>query len=153
MNKNTLTGFSSGTEYNSYFSFDLSGVTGTVVSAQLALEQQMYYGADASETASIWDVSTNADVLSATSQSIAIFLDLQSGTQYGTLTGSPDTTGTIITTTLNAQAVSALNAARGSKFSVGLHLATLSGQMQNAEGLRFSASAEPRMNQLILTLQ
>jgi hypothetical protein len=153
VNKNTFTGMSPPSHYNSYFTFDLSGVTGTIVSAQLSLELEHFFGTDMSETASIWDVSASASQVSMSSTSTTIFQDLQSGSKYGTFTGTPAAVGTNIATTLSAQAIKDLNTARGSTFAVGVHIDSLSGQVMMDEGLRFSTQTEPRTDQLILTVQ
>ena len=152
-NKNTFTGFSSQVRYNSYFNFDLSAVTGKITGAQLVLEEEAFFGPDMSETASIWDVSESASVLSTNTQSTVIFQDLQSGNQYGSVTGTFSGIGASLTTALSNQALTDLNAARGRSFSIGVHIDTLSGQQQLDEGLRFGEGIEPRKNELILTVQ
>src|SRR5713101_4870185 len=78
-NKNTYTGFSPPFQYNSFFSFDLSAVKGTIVSAQLVLEEESFFGVDPSETASVWDVSTSTAVLAKGGTTPGVFQDLQSG--------------------------------------------------------------------------
>jgi hypothetical protein len=156
MNKNTFTGFSPPFQYDSFFSFDLSSVSATIVSAQLVLEEESYFGSDASETASVWDVTASAAVLAAGGTQMGVFQDLQSGHQYGTFSGAPTDLGTALaikTIKLSGTAVADLNAARGKSFSVGVHIDTLSGQHQQDEGLRFSQGTEPRQHQLILTVQ
>jgi hypothetical protein len=152
-NKNTYTGFSPPFQYNTFFSFDLSGVKGTVVSAQLVLEEESFFGVDASETASVWDVSTSATVLAKSGTTPGVFKDLQSGNQYGTFTGTAKDVGTNLTIPLSSKAVADLNAAVGRVFSVGVHIDTLSGQLQHDEGLRFSQDSETRKHQLVLTVQ
>ncbi len=152
-NKNAFTGYSPPAHYNTYFNFDLSAVSGEITAAQLVLEEEAFFGTDMSETASIWDVSASAAALSSSTQSIAIFQDLQSGNQYGSVTGVAGAgVGTPLSATLS-KALSDLNAARGHAFSVGVHIDTLSGQTHADEGLRFGLGSEPRKNELILTVQ
>jgi hypothetical protein len=67
--------------------------------------------------------------------------------------GTAQAIGTTFTIALNPKAVTDLNAARGGSFSVGVHIDTLSGQTFDDEGIRFSDGAEPRTDQLLLTVQ
>ena len=151
-NKNTFTGFSPPFTYNTYFLFDLSSVNGKIVSATLVLEEEHYFGSDMSEAASVWDVS-NPATLSSTSQSAAIYSDLQTGNAYAKFSATALGVGTMISTPLSGQAVTDLNAAHQGPFAVGVHIETLSGQKNADEGLRFSMDTEQRKNQLVLTLQ
>jgi hypothetical protein len=152
-NKNTFTGYSPTTHYNTFFNFDLSAVSGQITAAQLVLEEEAFFGTDMSETASIWDVSTSAALLSSSTQSSAVFQDLQSGSQYGSITGVAGAIGSPLSATLSKQALADLNAARGRAFSIGVHIDTLSGQTRADEGLRFGMGSEARRNELILTVQ
>jgi hypothetical protein len=149
INKNTFTGSTMGNIYNSYFNFDLSQVKGTITSALILLHEETYYGTDASETVSVWDVTAAPDSVSTSAQSVAIYQDLQSGNEYGSFTVVPALTGSSLTVGLSAKAVADLNAARGAAFTLGLHIDTLSGKMGD-EGVRFSTADEPQPNQLIL---
>ena len=156
-NLNTFTGlnaaYSPPRQSNTFFSFDLSAVKGTIVSAELVLEQEHYYSTDPSETASTWDVSASPAILMSTANSLAIFQDLQSGVQYGSFIGTAQDTGTKHTTTLNANAIADLNGARGSSFSVGVHIDSVPPGSQISQGIRFSLGPEARTHQLILTVQ
>jgi hypothetical protein len=152
-NKNTFTGYSPPFTYNTYFKFDLSSVNGKIVAATLVLEEEHYFGSDMSESASIWDVSTNPNTLSSSGQSAAIYSDLQTGNAYGKFSTTSLGVGMTISTPLSGQAVADLNAAHQGPFAVGVHIETLSGQRNADEGLRFSMDTEPRRNELVLTLQ
>ncbi len=156
VNDNTLTGYYSPgnvpTEYNSYFSFDLSSVSGLVVSATLLLELETFYGSDSSETLSVWDVSTPAATLEATGDDTSIFDDLQNGNSYGSYTAVPSEDGSILTIPLDAQAIADINAALGSAFSVGVHIDSLA-KIEYLEALRFSAYNEARVHELVLGVQ
>jgi len=152
-NDNTLTGFFNGTGYthNSYFIFDLSGVTGTVIAAELQLEVDDYTSPDPTETVSFWDVSTPAVTLEATGTGqTQIYNDLMSGHAYGSWPFQPSDEGTVVTIALDAQGVVDINAALGGFFSVGGHAATVSGGA--SQWVRFSMQAEPRIHYLVLTL-
>ena len=67
--------------HRSYFSFDLGGITGTVISAVLEVRR---YSTNEGATLQLFDVSTSATAL-AQRQILdsAIFNDLGSGTSYG----------------------------------------------------------------------
>jgi hypothetical protein len=149
-NDNTYTGRYAEGLYNSYFIFNLAGLAGTVVSAELVLEQENYYGNEL-ETVSLWDVTTNATTLEASGFDSAILSDLQSGNQYGSFELTADDIGTFHVIALSAQAVSDLNAALGGSFAVGAHLETLSPSMN--DGVRFSELSEARVHELVLEFQ
>jgi hypothetical protein len=108
-NNNTYTGQDGdGTQrFNSFFSYDLSGLTGAQVrTAKLRLELEAYFGPDASEAVSLFDVSTPANVLEASgSERPDIFQDLQSGNSYATVNFTRGQVGTVVEITLNSQAV------------------------------------------------
>lgn len=151
-NDNTFTGFDGSYVLNSYFIFDLSGITGNKTGARLRLELQNYYGVDPSETCSVYDVSTDAATLEAdgTGQT-AIFNDLETGNVYGTFEVESGDVGSIIEIPLSAKAISDINKAAGGTFAVGIHLDTYSGGIAAAEGVRFSQLSEARTHQLVLT--
>ncbi|HKQ50422.1 MAG TPA: S8 family serine peptidase [Phycisphaerae bacterium] len=148
-NNNTFTGQDGGGAdiFNSYFSFDLSGV-GTVASATLRLELENYYGPDPSESVTVHDVSTPAATLEASGTNVAIFNDLQTGSVYATFTARASDVGTILDIPLSAAAINDINAA-GGYFSVGLHCDQIT-LPSGDEGVRFSQSDEPRVHQLVL---
>jgi hypothetical protein len=148
-NNNTLTGRSIlNNEYNSYFIFDLTGVTGTVIVASLKMEIEGYTTPDASETLSIWDVNTAPATLEASGNDVAIYNDLMTGNSYGTFIVTSADKGMILDIPLNAQAVTDMNNALGGKVSVGLHVDTLGAA--SSEWIRFSAGSEQRTHQLVI---
>jgi len=149
----TVVGYYSSTQYmyNSYFVFDLSGITGDKTGARLRLELQLYTSGDLSETFSVYDVSTDAATLKAddTGQT-AIFNDLQTGEVYGTFEVTAGDVGTIIEIPLSAEALSDINTAAGGFFAVGIHLESYSGGGMSDEVVRFS-DVGPGTYQLVLT--
>jgi len=146
-NNNTLTGQTT-SQYNSYFSFDLSGLTGTVLTAELHLEIEDHDSVDGQETVSVWDVSTPAATLEATGNSTTIFNDLMSGNQYGTFTVLQSEVGSIKVIPLNSQALTDINAALGTDVSVGCHVDSIVGS--STQWVRFSMGSEARTHQLVL---
>ena len=128
---NYVVGRSFGKEFRNFFTFDLSSLSGTVISANLELKR----GVNAGETNHVYglfDVSTDAATLNNNSSLNAdIFNDLGTGTSYGTF----NVPGTFIRSRdggnlilpLNAAAVADINAAAGGFFSIGGALLNLSG--------------------------
>ncbi len=145
-NDNTITGsYRSGS--NSYFVFDLSdlsGLSGIILSVTLELEHE-YYSGDATETFSVWDVSTDSATLEADGYSEPIYYDLMTGNLYhpGTVLSSA-TLGTVLSVELNEQAVADVQAALGGDFAVGVHSESEPGTF------RFSNGSEVRNNRLII---
>jgi PEP-CTERM motif len=114
-------------DHRSFFVFNLSGVSGTVVSAALNIFNSAYSSADPSETLGIFDVSTPIAVLIATGTGqIPIYDDLGSGTLFGSTTVSPANNNANVTITLNSVALAALQSGLGSDFAFGGALTTLS---------------------------
>lgn len=152
-NNNTLTGRSNNLDHNAYFSFDLNGLAGTVTSAELHLEVEMYFGSDPSETISLWDVSTPAATLEASGNNPAIYSDLMTGQSYGNAIVLSSEMNTIKVFTLTDAALTDLSTALGGKFSVGLQAATLSSMGPTEEAVRWSVANEPRIHELHLQIQ
>jgi FG-GAP-like repeat len=152
-NKNYLVGQFSGTDWHDYFVFNLSGVTLAVVGAQLKIfNPASGYGSDfPSDTYGVFSVSTPISSLEATgSGQIGIFNDLISGTSFGSQTVSAASNGQIVTVTLNAAALAALNGALGSPFAVGGDLTSL---VDGNSQYLFSGSGNAGdARQLVLTL-
>lgn len=150
-NNNTITGRTS-TEYNSYFAFDLTSLSGqTVISAELRLELEGHTGM-AMQDISIWDVSTPTNTLEASgSNQVAIFQDLQSGNQYASLSGLLNSqVGQVLVMPLGPAAITDLQSKVGTNnFAVGVHnesAATATG----TNWVRFSSAGEVRTHQLVL---
>lgn len=124
-NQNYFVGFISGEDleesstFRDYFTFDLTGVTDIVTSATLQLFT--FDVSNESElTLALYDVLTTAAALDTTSEpNLTIFDDLGSGTSYGNFSELTGKENTIIRITLNSDALIAINAARGSSFSIG----------------------------------
>ncbi len=149
-NDNTLTGHTSIDDYNSYFSFNVTGVTGTIIAAELVLEIESFSSGDGTETLSVWDVSTPAATLEASGTSVAIYNDLMQGNSYGTFTVLQSDVGSNKTIVLSPQAVADITAAIGGDFSVGCHVDTIVGTA--TQWVRFSSGSEARIHQLVLSV-
>jgi hypothetical protein len=123
-NDSYFVGTIGGGVFNDFFVFDLGGVNGTITSAQLQLfEPDGGYSSDlASETYDVGSVSTPIATLIATqtgAAGLAIRDDLAAGTLYGTVTTTAADDGTVITITLNAAALAALNASENMQIAFG----------------------------------
>ena len=114
-------------ETRSFFTFDLSSLSQTALSATLEVVRYSYLSPDPSETLGLFDVTTDAATLNNnTGPDAAIFADLGSGTTYGTFVipaYSFSNTETL-TFPLNAGAIANINASTGF-FSIGGALLSL----------------------------
>ena len=145
----TVTGDADGNTYNSFFTFDLSAISGTVTSGTLRLELELYLSPDASEAFSIYDVTTDVNILNQhCSNCIGTFNDLQSGAIYGAGAVSASDVNTVIDITLSSLAIADINTASGELFAVGVSLDELFST--GNEAIRWSAGREYRTHQLVL---
>lgn len=148
-NDNTITGLNGTQNYNSYFVFTLGFTASTVASVTFEVEKENYSSGDATETISIWDVTTPPATLEAdpanTTVGAQVHADLQSGTTYGTgMVQMSAPTGSVISVPLNAAAATAVKAALGGDFAIGVHVDTQPGWV------RFSATIETRVARLVI---
>jgi PEP-CTERM motif len=110
--------------FNNYFVFDLGQVTAPITSAVLSIGNGNGYVAGVLSTYSLFDVSTavgQLDVERATASAAgaAIFNDFESGTLFGTRSITSVVQNSQVSTTLNSDAVAALNSARGQRWAIG----------------------------------
>jgi len=107
--------------FRSFYTFDLTGVTGTITGATLRV---MRGDQDGDATISLWDVSTAANVVNQNYQLINndIFTDLGSGKTYGSDVVQGGSYYSTISLTLEAAALDDLNAAKGGFFTIGAKL-------------------------------
>lgn len=102
--------FTQNEDFRSFFSFDLSGISGTVTSA--TLEVRRYNQIRSPLTLGLFDVTTPAATLITTRQDISspvIFADLGSGISYGTFEVVTGASTDILSFALDAAAVSDIN--------------------------------------------
>jgi hypothetical protein len=118
-NSNYITGFNNTGIARSFFSFDISSLSGLVANG-VSLQLRRFNsnaGNDPTETLEFWDVSTDPTVLNANGPANlqatidAVFADLGGGVSYGqhSVPGT-GATGDILTFALDADAVNDLNA-------------------------------------------
>jgi hypothetical protein len=101
-----------------YFTFDLSGLTGQVITAiELRLRR---YDQTSNVTLSFFDVGTTATALAQRGgTSSAIYNDLGTGTAYGSFRVVDGASTDVLSFVLNPDAVADANAAIGGYFSIG----------------------------------
>lgn len=146
-----------------YHAFDLTGLSGTISGATLRIWADVgaYDSSAGSETAGLFSVSTPASVLddplSDTVAAAGAFLDLGSGTSYGSFVTSAADDSSYIDVVLNAAAIADLNAAIGGSWSVGGALQSIDGSYNVAFNLservlkNDSSTASEPPAQLVLT--
>lgn len=109
--------------FRSFFSFDLSGISGVVTSARFDVRRYDQYS---SVDLSLWDVSTSANALITTRSNISsptIFADLGSGNSYGLYTVAAGDSTDVLSFQLNAAALNDINEDVGlGYFSIGAAL-------------------------------
>ena len=106
-----------GGRIRNFFVFDLSGLTGQVVSAELSAPSYGGHGGPAVLT--LYDVSTPPATLGPTVEgAIQVFDDLGSGATYGAVTVA-DPMASMITVPLSTTGVTALQAGVGRTFAMG----------------------------------
>ncbi|MEO8249061.1 MAG: PEP-CTERM sorting domain-containing protein [Burkholderiales bacterium] len=131
--------------YRSFFSFDLSGITGVVASASFNVQR---YTQSAIVNLGLWDVSTDAQTLRGSgAANPAIFADLGSGTSYGMFTVDTGASSDVLTFSLNAAALSGINATLGS--GSGSRYFSIGAALQGA-GFIFSNSVSAGTQDLVL---
>jgi hypothetical protein len=121
---NAYTGNYAGDRYNSWANFDLSSLSGPVVSAQLEVTTVSYPVGAGPYTLGIYDVSTSYEDLQLFIGGVAAYNDFMTGNLYAS---SSFGDGTVLTLTLSSAAVADLNANLGGTFRVGFTNLTLNG--------------------------
>ncbi len=135
--------------FRNFFVFDLSGITGQILTATLMIENPQYVSGDPSETWTTFDVTTPIPTLVAGGTGLmSIYNDLGNGTIYGSTVVTLNTT--LVKVPLDADAISALNAAVGNQFAIGGALTTLDG-LVNREWV-FGNSNATYVRKLVLSV-
>lgn len=141
-----------GLNRHNFFVFDLASIYDVIIGAQLRLFNPAdgYLSPDPSETYTVFDVFTPITTLLAGGSGLtSIFNDLGYGLTFGSVVASAADTDTQINITLNANALTALNAASG-LFAFGGAITSLSGGTSN-EFLFANSGTFTSFNDLVLT--
>jgi hypothetical protein len=128
-NNNTLTGML-GVEYRSFYEWTLPTFAGHVTGAHLEMALPYSLGVDqGTQTGAMFDVAASdlpyLTLTDGAGQGTLIFADLGSGTSYGTFTISEADAFTTFRIDLDAAAISALDAANGGTFALGMRNTTV----------------------------
>jgi hypothetical protein len=137
--------------FQNFFVFDLTAISGSILTATLVVENPTngYLSGDSSETWTTFDVTTPIPSLVAGGYNLtAIYEDLGSGANYGSIVVMPTTT--LVQVDLNNAALTALNASTHSQFAVGGALTTLDAQA-NREWV-FGNSGATNVRRLVLSV-
>lgn len=105
-----------------FFTFDLSNVTGNILSASLNIGNSSsgYYGPAGGMTLSFFDVFTDLDVLGASGSGMTgIFGDLGSGDLLASYLAMPSDVNTQVLISLNAMGLAHLQRAFGGRWGIG----------------------------------
>ncbi len=115
-------------EYRDFFVFDLAGVapvTGAVLT--LFTPTDGFFSPDATETFSIFDVSTPVATLTSGAGGASAFGDLGSGPSFGSVVMSEASEGGLVSIVFNAAGIAAINDSLGGLFALGGAVTTLGG--------------------------
>jgi hypothetical protein len=129
-NDNYVTGQIGRSNYHNFFTFDLTGVTGTITSATLHLFEPSgtnfasggFVTTQASETFQVFTYAGNISALDAGGQVPGVYNGLVSGTLAGSVSISAANGGTFVDVSLNAAALAALTGGEGGLFAFGGNL-------------------------------
>jgi hypothetical protein len=104
-----------------FFTFDLSGISGTIQSATLLLRRGNSGSPNPTETIDLWDVQTPVTVLNNNiGPDASIVSDLGSGKNYGSFqVAMSGSASEVLSFALNANAIADLDASVGGYFSIG----------------------------------
>lgn len=115
-------------DVRSFYAFDLAGVSGVVISAQLQIfntQTNGYEGPNPSEELKIFDVSTSVEALALGGSGLtSIYDDLGTGILFGTKTVGVYDQASLVSINLNQQAITSLNANLGGQFGLSAMLDT-----------------------------
>lgn len=117
-NPNYIAGECCGTNHNNFFTFDLSSVTGSVLSASLTLNSYGVTGPGPLDY-SLFDITSPLSDVRATGNDLNIYNDLMSGPIYGSFSYSHADQSEIRSIALNGTGINALNSALGGEFGIG----------------------------------
>ena len=149
-NMNYVTGEFIGQEYRNWFVFDLSNISQEILLIQfIALnpsgDNSGYVSPDPTETYSIFDVSTEINLLTSGNAGIEAFDDLATGNVYASQVASQEDNGTYLTIMLNENALADANKAIGGLWAIGGLLTTIDLKTEDIEQL-FSATNNGILN-------
>jgi hypothetical protein len=134
--------------YHNWFVFDLSCATEPITSAYLVLEMPTdgFWSVDPFETYTLFDVTTPLADLMSSQNDTAYYVDLGTGTSYGSVAVSESDEGGEVIVPLNAAGLAALNAALGGQVGIGGAITTLDADPGTGErAFRYSTNWAVRL--------
>jgi MYXO-CTERM domain-containing protein len=142
-------------ESRSALVFDLPAISGTITAAELRLSlgPDGFTSPQSSETYEIYDVTSPISVITDPISNPTPFVDLGTGTLFGSVTLTPIDEGSLIVIALNPAALQFLNNASG-QIAFGGAVSTLakSGRI-NEQEIVFRNPSGDNLRQLVLTVQ
>ncbi|WP_160827580.1 PEP-CTERM sorting domain-containing protein [Nitrosomonas sp. JL21] len=103
--------------HNNFFTFDLSAVSGNVISASLTLYSYDVIGS--SIEYQLFDITSPLTDVRTSGTNVSVYNDLMSGLSYGTFMYNPSDSDQTRTLVLNSNGISDLNDAIGGGFGIG----------------------------------
>jgi uncharacterized protein (TIGR03382 family) len=141
--------------HRSFFIFDLSGIEGTVVSAEFRFFVSNTITADPFETFALHDITTPIPSVLDGTAGMAAFDDFADGAFYGSADLDPALSNTTYSALLSAAAIDSMNLA-DALWGMGGHLTTLDDDFANTSefiSIFGPNVSDPAATQLILTIE
>jgi len=149
----TFTGVQDGQRFHAFFTFNLSGIDGTIQSAELDLHNEGYFSSDPEEHFVVRALLEPLDVLLDTGVRADVFDALQSGTYSFDTSMTPEHVASIATFGLNETTLADLNTNLGAYVTFGIVADWTVGDSSSVEGIRFSDGVTPPLDRLRLIVE
>jgi hypothetical protein len=104
-------------EFNNFFTFDLSGISGTITTASLNL--YTYEAAGSSINYQLFDITSPLSDVHAAGTNASVYNDLMTGISYGSFIYNSSDSNQFHSILLNSDGILALNSAIGGEFGIG----------------------------------
>ena len=149
----TFAGVMEEQRFHAFFSFDLSGIDGTIESAELDLHYEGYMSPDAEEHFVVRTVAPPLEELVDTAVRTDAFDALEAGAYCLDTSMTSGQVGSVPTYGLNETALGYLNANRGSPVAFGIIADGTLGDSSSLEGIRFSDGVSAPLERLTLIVE
>jgi len=149
----TFTGVMEQQHFHAFFVFDLSGIEGTVASAELDLYYDEYLSTDAVEHFFVRTVAAPTEALLDTAARTDVFDALQSGSYCFDTAMTSEHVGSTVAFGLNDDTLAELTATLGSSMAFGIVADATPGDLSSVEGIRFSDGVTPPLERLTLIVE
>lgn len=149
----TFTGVQDGQRFHAFFSFNLSGIDGTIKSAELSLHNEGYFSSEPGEHFVVRTGVEPVEALLDTGMRTDVFDALQSGAYAFDTSMTPEHVGSSATFGLNETTLAELNANLGVYVTFGIVADWTGGGSSSVEGIRFSDGVTPPLERLRLIVE